>query len=60
VFDHPYFDVTDRRGSFSMDSIPPGRYRLMAWHERYGAVEDSVDVKVGETTSVSVVLKVGR
>ena len=25
AFDHPYYAVTDRRGSFAIDSVPPGR-----------------------------------
>jgi len=31
VFDHPYFDVTDASGKFSIDSIPPGTYTAMVW-----------------------------
>jgi hypothetical protein len=57
AFDHPYFDVTDRRGSFAMDSVPPGRYRLIAWHERFGAIEDSVTVTAGGTAQVTVTLR---
>ena len=33
VFDHPYFDVTDAAGKFTIDSIPPGTYTVMVWHE---------------------------
>lgn len=31
--EHPYFVVTDDNGSFKIDSIPPGKYKLVAWHE---------------------------
>jgi hypothetical protein len=34
VFDHPYFAVTSNGGSFRIDSLPPGKYHLKAWHER--------------------------
>lgn len=44
VFDHPYFMVTERTGAFSLDSVPPGRYRIVAWHERFGTTMDSVTV----------------
>jgi plastocyanin len=33
VRDNPYFAVTDDHGHFRIDEIPPGRYRLTAWHE---------------------------
>ena len=33
VFDHPYFDVTDPNGKFSIDSVPPGTYTVMVWQE---------------------------
>ncbi len=56
AFDHPYYDVTDRRGSFAMDSVPPGRYRLLAWHERFGTVEDTVTVVAGGAAAVTVTL----
>ena len=31
VFDHPYFAVTERNGTFKIDSLPPGNYTLMVW-----------------------------
>lgn len=34
VFDHPYFAVTDDRGNFTIDSLPPGTYSVRVWHER--------------------------
>lgn len=36
VFDHPYFAVSDERGSFTIPDVPPGRYSLKAWHEKAG------------------------
>ena len=57
VFDHPYFTMTDRRGSFAMDSIPPGRYRMIAWHERFGAFDETIEVVRGETAQVTMVLR---
>lgn len=34
VFDHPYFAVTDERGTFKIDSLPPGTYNVKVWHEQ--------------------------
>lgn len=44
VFDHPYYAVTGLDGRFAIDAIPPGRYRLVAWHESLGRIEREVEV----------------
>jgi hypothetical protein len=54
VFDHPYFDVTGRDGSFEMDSIPPGNYRLVAWQEKLGRREQTITIRAGTVTAVDV------
>ena len=33
VRDNPYFAVTDESGQFTIMEIPPGRYKVVAWHE---------------------------
>ena len=40
---HPYFDVSDKNGSFSIKDIPPGKYKLIAWHEGYNIKEFAED-----------------
>lgn len=44
VFDHPYFAVTNRDGIFTIDSVPPGDYKLMMWEPRLGVREQNVHV----------------
>ena len=56
VFDHPYFAVTGLRGGYTMENVPPGTYRLVAWHERFGRVERTVEVVVGERTPVEITM----
>ena len=35
--DHGYFAVTDADGNFKIDGVPPGKYKLVAWHEAWKA-----------------------
>lgn len=34
VLENPYFAATDERGRYSIPNVPPGAYKLRAWHER--------------------------
>jgi hypothetical protein len=49
---HPYFNVTNETGSFTIPNVPAGRHQIRAWHERYGWVTKTVDVKPGETATM--------
>lgn len=72
-FDHPYFAVTDAKGKFEISDVPPGKYKLAAWHEGYDLVKlDSgrpvydephiinkeIEVKPGETLEMDFVFPV--
>ncbi len=35
VHDSPYYAVTDERGAFRIDGVPPGTYTIALWHEGY-------------------------
>ena len=37
VHDSPYYAVTDERGAFRIDGIPPGSYTITMWHEGFRA-----------------------
>ncbi|MEO5818400.1 MAG: carboxypeptidase-like regulatory domain-containing protein [Gemmatimonadaceae bacterium] len=58
VFDHPYFTVTGNGGSFTIDGVPAGKYKLNAWHERTGVTTQDVDVADNAATRVTVTLNV--
>jgi hypothetical protein len=53
VLDHPYFAQTSASGTFSIDGIPAGRYRIRAWHPALGFSDDSMTVNAGQITSVA-------
>lgn len=56
VLDHPYFATSERSGTFAIDDVPPGTYRLKAWHPLLGVAEQSVTVTAGQATSVALKL----
>jgi hypothetical protein len=56
AFRHPYFATTDANGAFTIDSVPPGRYQLSAWHERFGVVRDSVTIAATGRPAATVAL----
>jgi hypothetical protein len=35
--DHGHFAVTDENGNFKIADVPPGKYKLVAWHEGWKA-----------------------
>ena len=36
VKDHPYVAITDEKGAFKIDGVPPGEYTVKCWHEKLG------------------------
>ena len=57
VVDTPYFAVTDAAGAFLIRNVPPGKYRLVAWHEKKDGLEQDVQVVVGVPLRLDVVLE---
>ncbi len=60
VFDHPFYFVTGRDGSFRIGNLPAGTYELEIWHERLPAQTHTVTVGVGESVRVDAVMRVPR
>lgn len=60
---NPYYAKTDEAGRFTISDVPPGTYKLVAWHpyvrQRF---EQTVIVRAGETvhTPVSIEAPTGR
>lgn len=54
VLDQPYFAITDGKGSFSMDGVPPGVHRIRVWHPTLGTTDGTVTVTAGGTATVDL------
>ncbi len=50
------FSVTGDDGSYLIDGVPPGHYKLHLWSERLGERDVEVDVSAGRTTQHDVAL----
>jgi len=53
VLPHPYFSLTGSSGRFEMENVPPGTYLIEAWHERFGTLTQTVEVKEGLPVAIS-------
>ena len=58
IFDHPYFAVSSKDGSFKIANVPPGKYKIQAAHRKAGVVTQEVEVKEGEPAKVDFTLEV--
>jgi len=53
VFDHPFFAVSDVQGEFRIEGLPPGQYRVVAWHERFGEKSADITFLPGEARNLT-------
>ena len=54
VTPHPFVAVTAADGAFRFDNLPPGRYTLVVWHERFGTKQQRVRVDAQVETRVEL------
>jgi hypothetical protein len=57
VMPHPFYAVSSTDGSFKIPNLPPGTYKIVAWHEKYGQTEQDVTVAAKESKAVSFSFK---
>jgi hypothetical protein len=57
VLPHPFFSVTSTDGSFALKGLPPGKYTLTAWHEKYGEQSQEIEVKPKEIKDMKITFK---
>lgn len=56
VFDHPYFAVSGKDGTFKIANVPPGKYILEAAHRKAGTITQEIEVKEGAPLKVDLSL----
>lgn len=59
VFDHPFFTIPKPDGTFAIDDVPPGSYKVSAWHERIGESTQPVRIEPGRPSEIQFALPIG-
>ena len=44
VAEHSFYAVSDPEGRFTLDGLPPGRYKVRLWHETLGTATREIEV----------------
>ena len=57
VLTTPHYAVSGNDGKFSLAGLPPGKYTVTAWHERFGTQSQEVTVTEGGTAAANFVFK---
>ncbi len=57
VFDHPYFAVSGKDGTFTIKNVPPGKYTVKAIHRKAGSATQEVEVKEGAPAKADFTLE---
>ena len=57
VVDTPHFAVTDATGAFLIRNVPPGKYKLIVWHEKKDGLEQDVEVLPGKPLKLDLVVE---
>jgi uncharacterized protein (DUF2141 family) len=57
VFDHPYFAISAKDGTFKIANVPPGKYTIKAFHRKAGEATQQIEVKAGEPAKVDFTLE---
>ena len=53
VFDHPWFAVTTNGGKFAISHVPAGPQTFVAWHERFGEIEQTVTITTDQAREIT-------
>jgi hypothetical protein len=57
VFDHPYYAISAKDGTFKISNVPAGKYTIQAAHRKAGMVTQEIEVKAGAPAKVDFTLE---
>ncbi len=49
---HPFWAVSAEDGTYRIENVPVGRYKLSVWHEELGMIERDITVTAGKETTM--------
>jgi len=53
TFSHPFFGVSNGKGTVELTNLPAGTFQIQAWHEQYGVQTQAVTLATGETKTIT-------
>jgi len=53
TFDHPWFAVSTNGGKFAISHVPAGPQTFVAWHERFGELEQTVTITTDQAREIT-------
>lgn len=53
VLSHPFFHVTEKDGTFTIEGLDAGTYEIEAWHEKLGTQTATVTIGADEATTAN-------
>ena len=56
VLQNPYYAAVSEDGSYLIENVPPGKYELIAWHERFKSQNMIIEVPVTGTVNADISL----
>lgn len=57
VLENGYYTITDDKGAFTIDGVPPGKYPVVAWLSTGDEARGEIDVKPGETAKLDLAVE---
>ena len=52
MVDNPYYAITNEKGNFSIKDIPPGTYKVIAWHPFIPNQISTITIESGKQSKI--------